>query len=136
MLAQGADGRVHKNAAAVHFHAKGGQSVADDGGGHRAVELVVVAHMHGNDHVQGFQTGLQALRIGAQGVHTGLQLFAFLLKNFEVGRRSHHGQALGQQKIAAVTGLDFNHVAKVAEIFHVGAKNKFHVRLLRWCSFS
>ena len=89
-----------------------------------------------NGNFQGFQAGLEGLSISAHGIHAGLKLFAFLLKSFEVGRRSDHGQTLREQEIAAITSFHFNHIAKNAEIFNVGAKYQFHVRLLKWCSFS
>ena len=136
MFTQGTDGGVHEDAAAVHIHAQSGQGIADDAAGHGAVQLVVVAHMHGDDDFQGFQPGAQGLGVSAQGVHAFLELLAFQFKGLHVGFGSHHGQALGQQEVAAVAGLHGDDVAKVAEIFHVGAEYQFHVRLLRSCSFS
>ena len=128
MFAQSADRGVHQDATTVHIHTQSGESVADDGGGHRAVQLVVFAHMHGNNHFQGFQAGLHALGVGAQGIHACLELFTLLFKDFQIGFTGHHGQALRQQEVAAVTGLDVDHIAEIAEIFHIGAKYQFHVR--------
>ena len=63
---------------------------------------------------------------GAQGVHTGLQLLAFQFKSLEVTGGDQHGQALRQQVVAAITGLNRHHIAKATQVFHIGTKNDFH----------
>ena len=44
---------------------------------------------------------------------------ALLLDDLLVGFVGHHGQPLGQQEIAGVSGGDFDHLAAAAQLFDV-----------------
>lgn len=55
VIAKGTDGMVEQDAATIHFDALSGQRIADDGGGHGAVELVIVAHAHDDRKNEAFQ---------------------------------------------------------------------------------
>ena len=126
VIAKGTDGMVEQDAATIHFDALSGQRIADDGGGHGAVELVIVAHAHDDRKNEAFQLAGDVVGGGAQGVHTGLQLLAFQFKSLEVTGGDQHGQALRQQVVAAITGLNRHHIAKATQVFHIGTKNDFH----------
>ena len=126
VIAEGTDRMVDENATTIHFDVLSGQRIADDGGGHGAVQLVVVAHAHDDGQHEAFQLGGDGVGGGAQGVHTGLQLLAFQFKSLEVTGGDQHGQALRQQVVAAVTGLHRHHIAKATQVFHIGTKNDFH----------
>ena len=125
-ITKSADGSVEQNAATVDFHTLGQNGIANHGGGHRAVQLVVLAHMHGDNDVQGLDLLGKAASFGALGVHAGLQLLALKLEGMHVGFGSQHCKTLGEEVVAAVAGLHRNHITKNTEIFHVGAKNNFH----------
>ena len=92
----------------------------------RSVELVIVAHAHDDRKNEAFQLAGDVVGGGAQGVHTGLQLLAFQFKSLEVTGGDQHGQALRQQVVAAITGLNRHHIAKATQVFHIGTKNDFH----------
>lgn len=120
VFAQGADGSVEQDAAAVDIDTFGGQSIADDGRGDRTVQLVVFTHAHGDGKHQA--ASLEAASLAsARRASAGLELFALQFEDAQVGGGGQHGQSLRNQIVAAVTGLYQDNVAQVAEVFHIGA---------------
>ena len=51
---------------------------------------------------------------------------ALLLHDLLVGVGGRHGQLLGQQEIAGVSGGDFHYLAAGAQLFDVFSENDFH----------
>ncbi len=73
-----------------------------------------------------FELGGAALCLGQDAVGLGFVLGALGFERFNVGSGGRHGLALRHEEVAAVTRLDADLVAQVAQVGHFLQKNQIH----------
>ncbi len=129
VLAQGLDGLVEREFAAVDGEALALEFGRDFARGNRAEELIVLAGApgQGDDHLVELGGELLRIRLVLLVAADGGGLH--LLNDGLVRLVGFDGELLGQQEIAPVSFGDLDHVAARAQLGHVFFQDDFHVSL-------
>src|SRR5690606_35057675 len=127
VLAGAADGALtHDHFGLLDRVAGLGQRLGDVAGRDRTVELAFRGGIRTDRHRHVGELGLAGLGVVVHGLGLGFVLGAARLELGQVGLGRRRGLALRDQEVAAVTRLDVDLVAELAEVLHVLQEDQLH----------